>query len=98
VYQLKQTIYFSKWLSKVKDKKALARIFTRLESVRQGHFGDSKSLKEGLHELRIHAGKGYRVYYCKRGNLVIFLLTGGTKSSQAKDIQRAREILSELRS
>jgi len=98
VYQLKQTNYFSKWLLKLKDTKAKARIFTRLEDVRQGHFGDSKSLKGGLHELRIHLGKGYRIYYSRKGNLVIFLVCGGTKSSQPGDIMRAREILSELRS
>ena len=96
MYQLKQTAYFSKWLRSVKDVKALAKIFTRLENLKQGHFGDSKSLKGGLHELRIHIGKGYRIYYIKKGNLVIFLLVGGTKSSQPKDIERAREMLSEL--
>ena len=81
----------------VKDTKALARIFTRLENLRQGHFGDSKSLKGGLHELRIHAGKGYRVYYSKKEKLVILLLIGGTKSSQSRDIERARKMLSKLR-
>ena len=98
MYQLKETDYFSKWISKIKDTIALARIFIRLESVRQGHFGDSKSLKGGLHELRVHVGKGYRIYYAKEGNSVILLIIGGTKSGQAKDIERAREILSELRS
>ena len=98
MYQLKETDYFLKWRSKFKDAKALARILIRLENVRQGHFGDSKSLKGGLHELRIHVGKGYRIYYTKKGNMIILLLSGGTKSSQSKDIERAREILSELRS
>lgn len=98
VYQLKQTTNFSKWLLKLKDTKAKARVFTRLEDVRQGHFGDSKSLKGGLYELRIHIGKGYRIYYSRTGNLVIFLLCGGSKSNQSGDIKRAREILSELRS
>lgn len=78
--------------------RALARIFSRLENLRQGNFGDTKSLKGGLHELRIHVGKGYRIYYTKQGSLLILLLLGGTKSSQVKDIERAREILSELRS
>ena len=97
VYQLKETEYFVKWRSKIKDTKALARIFIRLESVRQGHFGDSKSLKGGLHELRVHIGKGYRIYYTKKENQIILLLSGGTKTNQSKDIERAREILSELR-
>ena len=78
--------------------RALARAFTRLENLRQGTFGDAKSLKGGLYELRIHTGKGYRLYYTKRGNQVIFLLAGGTKSSQDGDIEKARELLSELRS
>lgn len=98
MYQLKETEYFVKWRSRIKDTKALARILIRLENIRQGHFGDSKSLKGGLHELRIHVGKGYRIYYARMGNLVVILLSGGTKSGQAKDIERAREILSELRS
>ncbi|MCP5347695.1 MAG: type II toxin-antitoxin system RelE/ParE family toxin [Gammaproteobacteria bacterium] len=98
MYQLKETDYFSKWLSNIRDMRALARVFTRLENLRQGNFGDTKSLKGGLHELRVHTGKGYRLYYTKRGNKVIFLLAGGTKSGQAKDIERARELLSELRS
>lgn len=98
MYQLKETDYFLKWRSKIRDTKALARILIRLEKVRQGHFGDSKSLKGGLHELRIHVGKGYRIYYTKKGNMIILLLSGGTKSSQSKDIEHAREILSELRS
>lgn len=97
MYQLKQTDTFTRWLAKIKDMRALARIFTRLENVRQGHFGDSKSLKGDLYELRVHVGKGYRVYYTKKGDTIIFLLCGGTKSSQSQDIQRAREALSELR-
>ncbi len=98
MYQLRETDYFLKWRSKIKDMKALARILIRLENVRQGHFGDSKSLKGGLHELQLHIGKGYRIYYTKKGNMVVLLLSGGTKSNQSKDIERAREILSELRS
>jgi putative addiction module killer protein len=98
VYQLKETDHFSKWLSKIRDMRALARIFTGLENLRQGNFGDAKSLKGGLYELRIHTGKGYRLYCTKRRNQVIFLLAGGTKSSQVRDIEKAREILSELRS
>lgn len=98
MYQLKETDYFSKWLSKIRDIRALARIFTRLENLSQGNFGDSKSLRGGLYELRIHTGKGYRLYYAKRGKQVILLLAGGTKSGQDRDIEKARELLSELRS
>ena len=82
----------------MRDARVLARILIRLEKLRQGHFDDTKSLKGGLHELRMHEGKGYRVYYTKRGQQIIFLLAGGTKSSQQKDIENARAMLYELRS
>ncbi|HJO11222.1 MAG: type II toxin-antitoxin system RelE/ParE family toxin [Gammaproteobacteria bacterium] len=95
--QLTQTEHFSRWLSRLKDIRAKARILTRLEDVRLGHFGDYKSLKGGLFELRTHVGKGYRVYFTRKRKLVILLLFAGTKSSQSRDIQHARSLLSELR-
>lgn len=97
MYQVQQTDVFSKWLSKLRDRKAIARILVRIESLRQGNTGDSKSLGSGLHELRIHFGPGYRVYFTRKAGLVVLLLCGGDKSSQSKDIARARDILSELR-
>ncbi|MCB1853978.1 MAG: type II toxin-antitoxin system RelE/ParE family toxin [Pseudomonadales bacterium] len=97
MYQVQQTDVFSKWLSKLRDRKAIARILARIESLRQGNTGDSKSLGSGLHELRIHFGPGYRIYFTRKAGLVVLLLCGGDKSSQGKDIARARQILSELR-
>lgn len=97
MYQVQQTDVFSKWLSKLRDRKAIARILARIESLRQGNTGDSKSLGSGLHELRIHFGPGYRVYFTRKAGLVVLLLCGGDKSSQSKDIARARDILSELK-
>ncbi len=97
MYQVQQTDVFSKWLSKLRDRKAIARILVRIESLRQGNTGDSKSLGSGLHELRIHFGPGYRIYFTRKAGLVVLLLCGGDKSSQGKDIARARQILSELR-
>lgn len=97
MYQVQQTDVFSRWLSKLRDRKAIARILARIESLRQGNTGDSKSLGSGLHELRIHFGPGYRVYFTRKAGLVVLLLCGGDKSSQSKDIARARDILSELR-
>lgn len=96
MYQIQQTDVFAKWLSKLQDRKATARILARIESVRQGNSGDSKSLRSGLHELRIHYGPGYRIYFTRKSGLVVLLLCGGDKSSQSKDIARARKILSEL--
>ena len=97
MYQVQQTDVFSKWLSKLRGRKAIARILVRIESLRQGNTGDSKSLGSGLHELRIHFGPGYRIYFTRKAGLVVLLLCGGDKSSQSKDIARARDILSELR-
>lgn len=96
MYQVQQTDVFARWLSRLKDRKATARILARIESVRQGNSGDSKSLGSGLHELRIHFGPGYRIYFTRKSGLVVLLLCGGDKSSQSKDIARARKILSDL--
>ncbi|TGD74776.1 type II toxin-antitoxin system RelE/ParE family toxin [Mangrovimicrobium sediminis] len=83
MYQVQQTDVFSKWLSKLRDRQAIARILVRIESLRQGNTGDSKSLGSGLHELRIHFGPGYRVYFARKAGLVVLLLCGGDKSSQS---------------
>jgi putative addiction module killer protein len=97
MYQVQQTDIFAKWLFKLKDRKATAKMLVRIESLRQGNVGDSKSLGSGLHELRIHFGPGYRIYYTRRAGLLILLLCGGDKSSQSKDVAHARRILTELR-
>jgi putative addiction module killer protein len=97
MYQVQQTDIFAKWLSKLRDRKATARMLVRIESLRQGNVGDSKSLGSGLQELRIHFGPGYRIYYTRKAGLLILLLCGGDKSSQSKDIAQARRILTELR-
>jgi len=96
VYQLQQTEIFSSWLAGLRDAKAKARILARLESVRLGNLGDSKSLGGGLLELRIHVGAGYRLYFAPRQKIVIVLLCGGDKSSQSRNIARARRLLAEL--
>lgn len=94
--QLRQTEVFFTWLSRLKDRSAKARILVRLESARQGHFGDTKSLGAGLHEMRVHFGPGYRMYYTRKAGLVVLLLCGGNKASQGKDIARARRIMAQL--
>ena len=96
MYQVHQTDSFAKWLSKLKDRRAIAKILVRIESLRQGNTGDSKSLGSGLHELRLHYGPGFRVYYTRRSGLIVLLLCGGDKSSQSKDIAHARRIMNEL--
>ena len=97
MYQITQTDVFSNWLSKLKDRRAVARVLVRIESLRLGNVGDSKSLGSGLHELRLNYGPGYRIYYTRRSGVVVLLLCGGNKSSQSRDILRARKVLNEIR-
>lgn len=77
------------WLRGLRDRTARARIETRLARVTLGNFGDSKPVGEGVHELRIDHGPGYRVYYARHGLAVVLLLVGGDKRTQAEDIPRA---------
>lgn len=80
----------------LRDAKGKARILARLESVRLGNLGDSKSLGGGLHELRVHMGAGYRLYYAPQHKVVIVLLCGSDKSFQSRIIARARRLLAEI--
>ncbi|MBY5817873.1 type II toxin-antitoxin system RelE/ParE family toxin [Rhizobium leguminosarum] len=95
MFILKQTATFRKWHKKLKDGKAKATIALRLQRLATGHAGDVSPIGEGLSELRIHYGPGYRVYYCKRGETIIVLLCGGDKSTQETDIRTAKRIASE---
>ncbi|MEM6545166.1 MAG: type II toxin-antitoxin system RelE/ParE family toxin [Pseudomonadota bacterium] len=84
MYQITQTDVFSNWLSKLKDRRAVARVLVRIESLRLGNVGDSKSLGSGLHELRLNYGPGFRICYTRRSGVVVLLLCGGKKSSQSR--------------
>jgi putative addiction module killer protein len=84
-----RTAQFDAWLHGLKDRGAKARIVLRVRKAEAGHFGDTKPVGEGVSELRIDAGPGYRIYYTRRGEVVYLLLLGGDKSSQAQDIQNA---------
>lgn len=86
---------FTEWLNGLRDKVAQARIRIRLRQVQAGNFGDSEPVGEGVIELRIHVGAGYRVYCGRHGKTVVLLLSGGDKSSQVADIKRAKELWSE---
>jgi putative addiction module killer protein len=86
---------FTEWLSTIRDKIAAARIRIRLRQVEAGNFGDCGPVGEGVIELRIHIGAGHRVYCGRHGSAVVILLCGGDKSTQARDIGRARELWSE---
>lgn len=95
--ELKQTEHFRKWRTKLKDDRARAAIALRLARLAYGHAGDSKSVGCGVTELRIHYGPGYRIYVKRRGDLLIVLLCGGDKSSQANDIRTAFDLADQWR-
>ena len=80
----------SDWLSGVRDKMAQARIRIRLRQVEAGNFGDCEAVGEGVSELRVHVGAGYRVYIGRHGQTVVVLLCGGDKRTQTSDIKRAK--------
>lgn len=83
---------FDAWLAGLKDKVGRARIALRIRSAELGNFGDCEPVGEGVSEMRIHFGPGYRVYYTRRGEVLYLLLVGGNKSSQKRDIKRAIEM------
>lgn len=96
MFQVLQTAVFSKWLSRLRDIRAKARIVARLDAVRLGHLGDVKHLGGGVAEMRVDVGAGYRVYFVRRQSTVVILLCGGDKSTQEKDIARARTMATDL--
>ncbi len=83
---------FDHWLSSLKDKIARARIIHRIRSAETGNFGDCSSVGEGVSEMRIHVGPGYRLYYTRRNDVFYLLLVGGNKSTQKRDIKRAHDM------
>ena len=88
---------FEQWLESLRDAKGKARILSRLDSVALGNFGDCQSVGDGVSEMRIHFGPGYRVYFTRRGTFVYVLLIGGDKSTQKRDIKRALTMARELK-
>lgn len=96
VVELRETAEFSRWLARLKDRRAAARIKVRLTRLSVGLTGDVKPVAEGVSELRIDYGPGYRVYFKRRGPIVTFLLAGGDKSTQARDIALALELARNL--
>lgn len=87
---------FDAWLTRLKDKVARARIALRIRSAEHGNFGDCEPVGEGVSEMRIHVGPGYRVYFKRHAEVVYLLLIGGDKSSQKRDIKRALEMAQTL--
>ena len=91
-----RTDEFDSWLSGLKDNIGRARIALRIRAAEHGNFGDCDPVGEGVSEMKIHIGPGYRAYFTRRGKTVYLLLLGGDKSTQKRDIKRAIEMAHEL--
>jgi putative addiction module killer protein len=94
--EVRKTAIFTKWFDCLKDRRARARIQARIDRVEMGHFGDVAPVGEGVSELRIFYGPGYRVYFVQRESVLVVLLSGGDKDSQQSDIAKAKEIARQL--
>jgi putative addiction module killer protein len=95
--EIRQTEVYSDWLRRLRDRTAKANIAMRTQRLASGNAGDAKSVGQGVHELRIDIGPGYRVYFVLRGTVFILLLCGGDKGSQKADIQKAKALAAELK-
>ncbi|MDP3896732.1 MAG: type II toxin-antitoxin system RelE/ParE family toxin [Mesorhizobium sp.] len=95
VMQVLRSNVFSEWFHRLRDKAGKARIARRLDRLVDGHFGDVRSVGSGVSEMRIDHGPGYRIYFARRGDVVVLLLCGGDKDSQSRDIGRAKVLADE---
>ncbi len=96
MFTVLQTEEFRDWLDALKDMKAQVRITARLRLAEAGNLGDWKAVGAGLSEMRVDVGPGYRLYFTRRQNILIVMLAGGDKSTQARDIKRAQKLLTQL--
>jgi len=94
--EIRKTATFARWIDGLRDIPARARVLARIERLAAGHAGDVKPVGEGVSEMRIDYGPGYRVYFRKRGRSLVILLAGGDKSSQRRDINTARRLARNL--
>ena len=94
--EIRKTEHFAKWIDDLRDVRARARILARIERLALGLVGDAKPVAEGVSELRIDYGPGYRVYFRKRGSSLVVLLAGGDKRTQTRDIQTALRLARNL--
>jgi putative addiction module killer protein len=96
VHSIQSTDVFDAWFSALRDRQARARIQARIDRAEDGNFGDCKPVGEGVSEMRIHHGAGYRVYFTMIGLEIVILLAGGNKSTQAADIKTALKLARNL--
>ena len=94
--ETRQTLAFSDWLNNLRDVRAKTRIAIRIARIEAGLMGEVKSVGDGVSEVRIDFGPGYRLYFTRRGEELIILLCGGDKGSQARDIAKAKEMVAQL--
>ena len=98
MYFIEKTVEFDKQLRKLKDLRAKAKILFRIQKIENdGHFGDCEPVGDGVFELKINYAKGYRVYFSEKDGKIIILLVGGDKSTQQKDIEKAKGILKKIK-
>lgn len=96
MFEVRTTDEFDQWLSDLADERAKTKIASRLARLRFGNAGDAKPVGEGVSEMRVHHGPGYRIYYKQTGQTIIVILCGGDKSTQSNDIKRAKQMAAEL--
>jgi putative addiction module killer protein len=96
VVEIRQTDIFAAWFAELRDRAARARITTRIRRLSLGNPGDVKPVGDGVSEMRIDYGPGYRIYFVRRGDALLVLLCGGDKRSQRRDIARALELAKEV--
>lgn len=98
MYFIEKTVEFDKWMRKLKDLRAKSKILFRIQKIENdGHFGDCEPVGDGVFELKINYAKGYRVYFSEKDGKIIILLVGGDKSTQQKDIEKAKGILKKIK-
>ena len=90
--EIVESATFKRWVRSLQDRRSVARINTRLRNVSLGNFGDIRPIGNGISEMRIHYGPGYRLYFMRRGTTIVVLLCGGDKASQQRDIERAKRL------
>ena len=90
--EIRKTEIFERWITGLRDRRAVARIRSRIDRLQLGLLGDARPVGEGVSEMRIDYGPGYRVYFVQRGTKVVILLAGGDKRTQSRDIEKAIEL------
>ena len=96
MFTIRQTEEFVAWLDELKDQRAQVRIAARLRQVEAGNLGDWQPIEGEVSEMRVHYGPGYRLYFVRRGRVIVIMLNAGEKSSQKRDIRRALKLAAEL--